>query len=56
MSDAGRVWYSGEDSDLAYELRRRILLSFLNYRNTLSAYVAHSKKGSIFHVGGGFAF
>ena len=57
LFDVGRVWYGGEDSDTWHtSYGGGIWLSFLDYRSTVSAYVAHSKEGDIFHVGGGFSF
>ena len=57
LFDAGRVWYSGEESDSWHtSYGGGIWLSFLNYRNTLSAYIAHSEEGNIVHVRGGFTF
>lgn len=57
LFDAGRVWYTGEDSNTWHtSYGGGIWLSFLNYRSTLSAYVAHSEEGDIVHVGGGFTF
>ena len=57
LFDVGRVWYGGEDSDTWHtSYGGGIWLSFLNYRSTFSAYIAHSKEGNIFHVGGGFTF
>ena len=51
------VWYGGEDSDTWHtSYGGGIWLSFLDYRSTVSAYIAHSKEGDIFHVGGGFTF
>jgi hypothetical protein len=57
LLDAGRVWLEGEDSNTWHtSFGGGIWLSFLDYRSTFTAYVAHSKEGDIFHVGGGFAF
>jgi hypothetical protein len=57
LYDVGRVWLDGESSDTWHtSYGGGIWLSMFNYRNTLSAYVAHSKEGNIFHIGGGFTF
>jgi hypothetical protein len=57
LFDVGRVWLKGETSDTWHtSYGGGIWISLLNYRNTLSAYVAHSKEDNIVHVGGGFTF
>jgi hypothetical protein len=57
LFDVGRVWLEGESSDTWHtSYGGGIWFSFLDYRSTLSAYVAHSKEDNIFHVGGGFSF
>ena len=57
LFDVGRVWLKGETSDTWHtSYGGGIWISMLNYRNTFSAYVAHSKEDNIFHVGGGFTF
>jgi hypothetical protein len=57
LFDVGRVWYAGEESDTWHtSYGGGIWLSYLNYRSTLTAYIAHGKEGNIFHVGGGFTF
>jgi hypothetical protein len=53
----GRVFLKGESSDTWHtSYGGGIWFSILNYRNTFSAYLAHSEEGNIFHVGGGFTF
>ncbi len=57
LFDVGRVWYPGEESDTWHtSYGGGIWFSFLNYRSTFTAYVAHSKEDNIFRVGGGFTF
>jgi len=57
LFDVGRVWYTGEESDTWHtSYGGGIWLSFLNYRSTVTAYVAHGKEDNIFRVGGGFVF
>jgi outer membrane protein assembly factor BamA len=57
LFDVGRVFYKGESSDTWHtSYGGGIWFSLLNYRNTFSAYLAHSKEDNIFHVGGGFTF
>jgi hypothetical protein len=57
LFDVGRVWLEGESSDTWHtSYGGGIWFSFLDYRSTLSAYVAHSKEDNIFHIGGGFTF
>ncbi len=57
LFDVGRVWLKGESNDTWHtSYGGGIWFSLLNYRNTFSAYVAHSKEDNIFHIGGGFTF
>jgi hypothetical protein len=57
LFDVGRVFLKGESSDTWHtSYGGGIWISMLNYRNTFSAYVAHSKEDNIFHVGGAFTF
>jgi hypothetical protein len=57
LYDVGRVFFSGETSDTWHtSYGGGIWISMLNYRNTFSAYVARSKEGNVFHIGGGFTF
>jgi len=57
LFDVGRVFVKGETTDTWHtSYGGGIWLSILNYRNTFSAYVAHSKEDNIFHAGGGFTF
>jgi hypothetical protein len=57
LADAGRVFLDGETSDTWHtSVGGGIWFSFFNYRNTVSAYVAHSKEDDIVHVGAGFTF
>jgi hypothetical protein len=57
LFDVGRVWLKGESSDAWHtSYGGGVWISMLNYRNTFSAYVAHSKEDNIFHVGGVFTF
>ena len=57
LFDVGRVWLKDETSDTWHtSYGGGVWISMLNYRNTFSAYVAHSKEDNIFHVGGAFTF
>ena len=57
LFDVGRVWYQGEESDTWHtSYGGGVWLSFLDYRGTFTAYVAHSKEDNLFRVGGGFGF
>jgi hypothetical protein len=58
LFDVGRVFLKGEANDDTWHTSYGggIWFSFLNYRNTFSTYLAHSKEDNIFHIGGGFTF
>ena len=57
LFDVGRVWLTDETSDTWHtSYGGGVWISMFNYRNTFSAYVAHSKEDNIFHVGGAFTF
>ena len=57
LADAGRVWLEGESSERWHsDEGGGIWLSALNYRGTLSAYIAHGNEGNIFRVGTAFTF
>ncbi len=55
--DSGRVWLEGETSDTWHTgFGGGVWVSLLNYRNTFSAGLAHSKEDDLFYVKGGFTF
>ena len=57
FADTGRVWLEGESSDEWHTgYGGGIWLSFLNYRSTFSAGIAHGDEGNLFYFGGGFTF
>jgi hypothetical protein len=57
LADAGRVFLDDETSDSWHtSVGGGLWISFFDYRNTISAYVAHSKEDDIVHVGAGFTF
>ena len=57
LADIGRVFLKGETSDTWHTaVGGGIWLSFLDYRNTLTAYIAHSKEDNVAHLGAGFTF
>ncbi|HEY7513527.1 MAG TPA: hypothetical protein VIC87_03570, partial [Vicinamibacteria bacterium] len=58
LFDVGRVFLKGSSEDDTWHTSYGggIWFSILNYRNTFSAYLAHSKEDNIFHIGGGFTF
>ena len=57
LADAGRVWLDGEDSQRWHaDGGGGVWLSALNYRGTVSAYIAHGNEGNIFRIGTGFTF
>jgi hypothetical protein len=57
LADTGRVYLKGESSDTWHTgVGGGIWLSFLNYRSTFSAGIAHSKEEDLFYFKGGFTF
>jgi outer membrane protein assembly factor BamA len=57
FEDAGRVWLDGENSDLWHTgVGGGIWISYLNYRGTASAGIAHSTESDLFYFRGGFTF
>jgi hypothetical protein len=57
FADSGRVWLKGESSDTWHTgVGGGIWLSFLNYKNSFSAGIAHSKEEDLFYFKGGFTF
>jgi hypothetical protein len=57
FADTGRVWLEGEDSDTWHTgVGGGFWMSFLNYRSTFSAGIAHSKEDDLVYFKGGFTF
>ncbi len=57
FADSGRVWLKGETSNTRHTgVGGGIWLSLLNFKNTFSAGIAHSKEEDLVYVKGGFTF
>jgi hypothetical protein len=57
FADSGRVWLKSETSNTWHSgVGGGIWLSLLNYKNTFSAGIAHSKEEDLVYVKGGFTF
>ncbi len=57
LFDVGRVYLKDETSDTWHtSYGGGIWLSFVNYKTTFSAYLAHSKEDDVVHLDAGFSF